>query len=421
MGPIGNHAAIADYFSRREAAAEPEFIASALNHPRVAAFNRSHINLHAAIWRGALQDVGPGEFCCFVAQGVAGIAVDASRPGFAWKDRQDERVNRLLPGVSHLRLHSDDAAGAHVRRPLIEREGALNDGGTLQHCTACPFNPRARWQPDTPRSQLRIALYRSGYGSDQQVIPEHVLIFDLVSFFGFWPVVVYRPANGNAGVVSLPPSCVDVWNQRVAQLISSAHRLGVLKRIRPDAALRIRVLGGMRPQNWAEDAKLYPSGEQLRRNYSRDVTTDVVTPVAIENVGRGCGEVGLISQRFPHRNRVARKSNLVAVIPQPAPAVKDQRSLAPALHVSKVNVVEPERGIQARHIRSLLLLPIKPPEINSLPLQRIVHELQVVFRKLLVGDVKRNVLLGGGIDSHGARHLRIVLLPWLNARSRMQV
>ena len=181
------------------------------------------------------------------------------------------------------------------------------------------------------------------------------------------------------------------------------------------------ILRRVRAQNRAEDAELNPARVQLRIDRARHVPADVVAPVGVAHVGRRRRKPRLKRERIPHRNRVARKSNLVAVIPQPAPAMKQQRPLALALLIGKVHVVQPPRRIHAGQIRRRLLLPVEPPEVHALFLQRMQHQVQVIRRPLLVRRIERNVFLRRRIDPHRARHRRIRLLPRLNPRRRMQI
>ena len=88
-----------------------------------------------------------------------------------------------------------------------------------------------------------------------------------------------------------------------------------------------------------------------------------------------------------------------------------------ALLVRKVHVVDPPGRSYAGHLRVLFLLPVEPPEIDALFLQRMEDEVEVVFGEFLVGDVIRNVLLRRRIDAHGPSHRRIRCLPRLNAGS----
>ena len=177
----------------------------------------------------------------------------------------------------------------------------------------------------------------------------------------------------------------------------------------------------MGAQDGAEGAELHPARKELRIDRARHVAADVVAPVGIAHVGRGGRKPGLKGQRRPLRNGVAGEADLVAVIAEPAPAMEQQRPLALALLVGEVNVVEPPGRAHAGHLRVRFLLPVEPPEIDALLLQRMQDQVHVVGGEFLVGEVEGDVLPAGGIDAHGPRHLGIMLFPRLNARCRMQV
>ncbi len=177
----------------------------------------------------------------------------------------------------------------------------------------------------------------------------------------------------------------------------------------------------MRAQNRAERPKLHPARIQLRIHRARHVAANVVAPVGVAHVRRRRRKPRLELERVPHRNRVAGKPNLVAMVAQPAPAMEQQRPFALPLLVGKVHVVQPPRRHHTRHLRLLLLLPVQPPEVDALLLQRMVHQVHIVRRKLLVGNVERHILPRRRINPHRCRHRRVRLLPRLNPRRRMQI
>ena len=86
-----------------------------------------------------------------------------------------------------------------------------------------------------------------------------------------------------------------------------------------------------------------------------------------------------------------------------------------------MHVIQPPRWVYSRSLGIGFLLPVEPPEVDTLLLQRMMQQAHVVGRELLFGDVERHVLLGRGIDAHGPRHRRVSVLPRLYARRRMQV
>ena len=132
----------------------------------------------------------------------------------------------------------------------------------------------------------------------------------------------------------------------------------------------------MGAQDGAEGAKLHPARVEFRIDGSGHVAADVVAPVGVAHVGRRGREPRLEGERIPHRDGVAGEADLVAVIAQPAPAMEEQRPLALALLIGKVDVVEPPGGHHAGDFGALLLLPVEPPEVDALPLQRMMQQVQ---------------------------------------------
>src|SRR3974377_1775221 len=96
------------------------------------------------------------------------------------------------------------------------------------------------------------------------------------------------------------------------------------------------------------------------------MSADVVAPVGKADVGSSRREPRLKCQRVPHRNRIARKPNLVAVVAQPAPAMEEQRPLVLALLITEMHQVDPPGRPPPCRFGIVLLLPVEPPEVDTL-------------------------------------------------------
>src|SRR6266568_552856 len=103
------------------------------------------------------------------------------------------------------------------------------------------------------------------------------------------------------------------------------------------------------------------------------------------------------------------------MISETAPAVEEQRPFALTLLISEVDVVEPPCRCDAGYFCVGFLLPIEPPEIDALLLERMEDEVEVICGEFLVGDVEGNVLVGRWVDAHGFGHRRVLGFPGLNA------
>lgn len=121
------------------------------------------------------------------------------------------------------------------------------------------------------------------------------------------------------------------------------------------------------------------------------------------------------------RDRVAREADLVTMITQASPAMEQQRPLPFPRLIGKVHVIQPPRWVDSRSPRIGFLLPVEPPEVDALLLQRMMQQVHVARRELLVGNVEGHVLVGRGINTHGPRHRRVRILPRLHAGRWMQV
>src|SRR5580700_4042753 len=109
------------------------------------------------------------------------------------------------------------------------------------------------------------------------------------------------------------------------------------------------------------------------------------------------------------------------MISEPTPAMKQQRSFALALLISEMHVIEPPGRIDAGKFRGRLLLPIEPPEVDSLLFKRMMQKVHVVCCVVFVSDVEGHVFLCRGIDAHRTGHRGISRFPWLHAGRRMHV
>ena len=95
------------------------------------------------------------------------------------------------------------------------------------------------------------------------------------------------------------------------------------------------------------------------------------------------------------------------------------RALAPGVQV--VHVIEHPQGIQSRDVGVTALLPVEPPEVDTLVLQGMVGVLQVGGREVLVADVEGDGLARGRVAAQLARHGGVGLLMAPDAGSGMEV
>src|SRR5204862_2194436 len=96
----------------------------------------------------------------------------------------------------------------------------------------------------------------------------------------------------------------------------------------------------------------------------------VMAPPAVADVRRGRGELGLEVQRRPGDVRVAREADRVAVAARAGVAREGERAAPLAAGVEVVEVVEHPQRVDALDARVLALLPVEPPEVDPLRLER---------------------------------------------------
>ena len=84
----------------------------------------------------------------------------------------------------------------------------------------------------------------------------------------------------------------------------------------------------MRAQDRTEDSPLNPARIEFRVDGAGHMATDVVAPVGVAHVGCGGRKPGLEGERLPDGDGVAGKTDLVAMIAQSSPAMKEQGRFA---------------------------------------------------------------------------------------------
>ena len=280
-------------------------------------------------------------------------------------------------------------------------------------------------------------------GHDEQVSEEELGAIRVGAQFP-GPVVVDGAHRPDALGVGASRPGVQVGHQTVAQPQIGLHGgagiatvaprlLGVEYRIR-----RVQAVDG------GEAAELHPTGRHLVIPDPEHMTTDVVGPPVVADIG-GCGrELGLEAQGVPGGDRVPGEADGRAVTRGVGEAGEGHgtaarggaggigpgrvgragstigiRALAPGVQV--VHVIEHPQGIQSRDVGVTALLPVEPPEVDTLVLQGMVGVLQVGGREVLVADVEGDGLARGRVAAQLARHGGVGLLMAPDAGSGMEV
>ena len=170
----------------------------------------------------------------------------------------------------------------------------------------------------------------------------------------------------------------------------------------PEPLLHCPVLGGVGLEDRGEHAALDPSGIELRVSALHalrlHVAAYVVAPVAVADVGGGSREPRQVAEHLPGCIGITREADLIAVASDSSPSVidygtagVDALALALAHHVIEEGVVQPECIAQIRNIfAELPLLPVKPPEIYSLTLERTDNGIEICISPGLVVNPERN-------------------------------
>ena len=195
--------------------------------------------------------------------------------------------------------------------------------------------------------------------------------------------------HGGAGVAAVAP-----------RLLGVEHR-----------ARRVEAVDG------GEAAELDPAGRHLVVPDPEHVPADVVGPPVVADIGGCRGELGLEAQGVPGGDGVPGEADGRAVAGGVGETGEGDGAAAVALHpaarpgagalapgVQVVDVVEHPQRVQARDIGVAALLPVQPPEVDAVVLQRVVGELQVGVGEVLVTDVEGDGLARGRVPAEPAHH-----------------
>lgn len=121
------------------------------------------------------------------------------------------------------------------------------------------------------------------------------------------------------------------------------------------------------------------------------MATDVMTPPGVTRIGGGIGKVGLEVKALPGTNGISGKTKGISVRAKTCIPGKDQGALIVSV-VEKMIVVQGPQGIQTGDRGAVSLLPVQPPEINTIFLQRMMHVIEIGPDKVQTGDIEINCL-----------------------------
>ena len=155
----------------------------------------------------------------------------------------------------------------------------------------------------------------------------------------------------------------------------------------PRLLVQSGVLRRVGAQDRAERAELHPAYIHLGVDgVGAHVSAHIVAPVAVEHVRRRRVEVRLEVERFPAYYGVAREADLIAVVAQSAPTVVEHRSrFAVALHVGERSIVDPPGVAEVGELLVVApLLPVEPPEVDTVLLHRVQHLLVPALHEVFI-------------------------------------
>ena len=255
-------------------------------------------------------------------------------------------------------------------------------------------------KPHPAGCKPRDAVRRLADHSGQYVVAEHELLRPYIGFLALRMAVVQRPADGYARVVCLPGRRIDVRGQVISQPDSLAHRVEVIRE-HPETLLHRHILCRMGLVDRREDSRLHPARVKLRigaRHSGRlHVSAYVMPPVAVADIRCSGGEIRQVAQHFPCGEGVPGEAHLIAVASDSAPSVIDHRPRSVYTHgrglshlVLEEHIVQPEGVAQSLRVVAVLpLLPVLPPEVHPVTLQRMDDRIEIGVRPLYLVHPER--------------------------------
>ena len=245
--------------------------------------------------RALLADGGGGVGTRGVFLCVAGILIELGAAAGSRCQLQQQLLRGTLQ-VLHLRVAHDDGSGLDKVGNLLLGVAVGQDAATADQPVATHVVPLSLWQPRAAESHA-VSLGGGDDGSDEDVVAKHILTLLPVGLVLLGPLIVERPADADARVVSLACGGVDVGHELIAQVDAGQQLLEVGHH--PDAPLVAPLVGAVGAEDGREDAKLHPAQQQLRvgGGCNLQVSAQVVSPVAEAHVSGGGGEIGLEGQR----------------------------------------------------------------------------------------------------------------------------
>ena len=189
----------------------------------------------------------------------------------------------------------------------------------------------------------------------------------MVGLLGCGVIVIHRPKRSNPRCDgNATPTCTSTGSidgavaTHVASRAASPHQT-------PRSTLVKRVVCRVQAQNRTKYAKLHPTRIQFRILHTKHVAANVMTPPAITDIGSRCCKVRLERQRFPVDPCIAGKSQSDNGDCPIHPSAKNKRSrCAVTRQIVMVQVIEPPERIEAGQTAKLALLPVDPPEIDTM-------------------------------------------------------
>ena len=84
-------------------------------------------------------------------------------------------------------------------------------------------------------------------------------------------------------------------------------------------------------------------------------------------------------------------------------------------------MVQRPKRIEARQRRLRTLLPVDPPEVDAVVLVGLMHNFEIVVDEGIIGDIKRDHVLGLGVNAHRLCHILIAILKKAYALGGVQI
>ena len=207
--------------------------------------------------------------------------------------------------IDIITVERKDRTGLHIDSVFIDCEMARERTAAVKKGTCVEFIPLSFRKPHTDCSIT--VRPRCGDRGDEHVISEHILAAERIGFRTFRIIIIHRTAERNTFIIAFAGHCIYIRYHLVAlaHCIADHACIGLFEH--PRLLVQRTALRTMGTHDRAEGTVLKPAGVHLRVYALAlvEMSSDVVAPIAVEDVRRCRCEIWLELEGLPCDGRIA--------------------------------------------------------------------------------------------------------------------